>query len=196
MAVRYDILPKKHLEDAVAILAEALMVEPGFAHIMPDEGIRRAGLRLVIADMVDHALSAGTCWAAIEDDQVLGVGVWSAPGKHSHDVLNLEAYSPLGQDVIQQLDEFGRNASLYFPAGPFWYLEALGVAPAAQGKGVGSRLLPYMLEQIGDAACYLETATEANIRFYQRFGFEVLDPAAQLTPNNGPTHWTMLRPAS
>lgn len=195
MVVRYDILPEQYLDDAITILAEALMVEPGFAHIMPVEDVRRAGMRLVIGDMAHHAVSAGTCWAAIEDGQVLGVGIWSAPGDHSHEVLNPEAYLPLGQDVIRQLDEFGRNASLYFPADPFWYLEALGVAPAAQGKGVGSRLLPYMLEQIADAACYLETGTEANVRFYQRFGFEVLEPAAQLTPNNGPTHWTMLRPA-
>jgi hypothetical protein len=39
---------------------------------------------------------------------------------------------------------------------------------------------------------YLETGTERNVRFYERFGFEVREAGIQLAPC-GPTHWTMIR---
>jgi ribosomal protein S18 acetylase RimI-like enzyme len=60
---------------------------------------------------------------------------------------------------------------------PHWYLWALGVQPEAQGQGIGGDLLQYGLAQAdGDGLpCYLETQTERNIAFYERFGFRVAD---------------------
>lgn len=76
---------------------------------------------------------------------------------------------------------------------PHDYLFMLGVSPAAQGHGIGSRLLKFRTDQL-DAArrpAFLETATEANVRLYSRHGFEVIDhyrPGAE-----GPLVWAMWR---
>jgi ribosomal protein S18 acetylase RimI-like enzyme len=89
---------------------------------------------------------------------------------------------------------FESNAEAHFPSEPVWYLQALGIAPEAQGQGIGSKLIQPMLD-LTDArqeTCYLETGTDRNVRFYERFGFEVREAGVQLAPH-GPTHWTMIR---
>jgi predicted GNAT family N-acyltransferase len=40
---------------------------------------------------------------------------------------------------------------------------------------------------------YLETADRANVAYYERFGFTVVDEALELLPG-GPTHVAMRRP--
>lgn len=56
------------------------------------------------------------------------------------------------------------------------YLWFIGVAPHAQGMGVGSRLLAAGLERV-DAQrlpAYLESSNPANVPLYRRYGFEVI----------------------
>jgi ribosomal protein S18 acetylase RimI-like enzyme len=79
---------------------------------------------------------------------------------------------------------------------PFWYLEALGVHPGAQRRGVGAALLSDGLA-IVDAAklsCHLHTSDLANVDYYQRWGFELTQPAFSAGPD-GPTYYGMTRPA-
>jgi len=59
---------------------------------------------------------------------------------------------------------------------PHAYLMFLGVARAAQGHGVGSRLLKVGVDRCDAAGlpAYLETQTERNIALYRRHGFEVI----------------------
>lgn len=59
------------------------------------------------------------------------------------------------------------------PATPFTYLWFIGVDPAVQGHGHGSRLLQTVLDdssELGRPVC-LETSTEANLPWYRAFGF-------------------------
>jgi ribosomal protein S18 acetylase RimI-like enzyme len=60
------------------------------------------------------------------------------------------------------------------PPGPKAYLWFIGVAPAAQHKGLGSQLMQELLAEPslrGRTFC-LETSTQANLPWYARFGFE------------------------
>jgi ribosomal protein S18 acetylase RimI-like enzyme len=63
--------------------------------------------------------------------------------------------------------------------GPHWYLMAIGTSPARQGTGLGSALLELGTSPADAAAipCYLETATESNVAYYSKRGFEVTDQA-------------------
>ncbi len=73
------------------------------------------------------------------------------------------------------------------------YLWFLGVAQAAQGRGVGSRLLAVAtarLDAAGEAA-YLETQTERNIGLYRRHGFEVI--SEHRARADAPPMWSMWR---
>jgi ribosomal protein S18 acetylase RimI-like enzyme len=80
---------------------------------------------------------------------------------------------------------------------PHAYLMFLGVARAAQGHGVGSRLLKVGTDRLDAAGLpgYLETQTERNIALYRRHGFEVI---SENRPRpDAPPLWSMWRePAS
>jgi ribosomal protein S18 acetylase RimI-like enzyme len=76
---------------------------------------------------------------------------------------------------------------------PHAYLMFLGVARAAQGHGVGSRLLKVGTDRLDAAGlpAYLETQTERNIALYRRHGFEVI---SENRPRpDAPLLWSMWR---
>jgi ribosomal protein S18 acetylase RimI-like enzyme len=73
------------------------------------------------------------------------------------------------------------------------YLWFLGVAPAAQGRGVGSALLRAANAR-HDAAglpAYLETGTTRNVALYERHGFRVI--SEHRARPDAPHMWSMWR---
>ena len=63
--------------------------------------------------------------------------------------------------------------------GPHWYLVTIGTRKARQGQGLGGTLVEVGTSR-ADAAgvpCYLETATQRNVDFYAKRGFEVVGQA-------------------
>lgn len=54
-----------------------------------------------------------------------------------------------------------------------WYLSIVAIAPEAQGRGLGARLLAPTLAEAdaATAVCYLETFNPRSLRFYERLGF-------------------------
>jgi ribosomal protein S18 acetylase RimI-like enzyme len=96
---------------------------------------------------------------------------------------------------FSKFTRYGANVERAHPTDRHWYLVVAGVRPEAQRRGLGSRLMRNELE-MADAngiPVYLETADPANVAFYQRFGFTVIDEALVLVPG-GPTHVAMRRP--
>jgi ribosomal protein S18 acetylase RimI-like enzyme len=76
---------------------------------------------------------------------------------------------------------------------PHAYLWFLGVARAAQGHGVGSRLLKVATDRLDAQGmpAYLETQTERNLALYRRHGFEVV---SEHRPRpDAPRLWSMWR---
>ena len=57
-----------------------------------------------------------------------------------------------------------------------WHLGPIGVLPSYCGMGIGSRLMQRFCIE-ADACCakaYLETDLDQNVRFYKKFGFEII----------------------
>ena len=74
-----------------------------------------------------------------------------------------------------------------------WHLGPVAVDAHLQGMGIGSMLIRAFCERmdgVGEAA-YLETDKEINVRFYERFGFEVVGEEEVL----GVPNWFMTRRA-
>jgi ribosomal protein S18 acetylase RimI-like enzyme len=61
------------------------------------------------------------------------------------------------------------------PPGPHYYLGVIGIRPDVQGRGLGMQLLTSFCDlSMSDplsSGVYLETASESNLRFYERAGF-------------------------
>jgi len=62
------------------------------------------------------------------------------------------------------------------PKKPHWHLDPIGVTPDVQGQGIGSQMMEYYcnhVDKLGMAA-YHETDRPENVKFYERFGFQVI----------------------
>lgn len=82
------------------------------------------------------------------------------------------------------------------PSSPHFYINTLAVNPQSQGKGIGSAILSHihqMSEQNPDShGVALDTQTEQNVSYYQRFRYTITNTAELENVNN----WFMFRPNS
>ena len=74
-----------------------------------------------------------------------------------------------------------------------WHLGPVAVDVQLQGRGIGSELMRAFCEKMDAAGeeAYLETDKEINVRFYEKFGFEVVGEEEVL----GVPNWFMTRRA-
>jgi ribosomal protein S18 acetylase RimI-like enzyme len=78
---------------------------------------------------------------------------------------------PMGAGKAMSREKQIRNLQ---PKEPIYYLWFIGVKPEEQNRGIGSALLSEITrdaEQLNRTLC-LETSTERNIPWYQKFGLE------------------------
>jgi GNAT superfamily N-acetyltransferase len=125
-----------------------------------------------------------------------GAALWALPGRWRED--GRETLRLLRQTLPGVLPRLPRvlrglgQVEARHPSGRHLYLAVLGVDPAAQGTGVGSRLIRPGLELCDREGlpAYLETGRERNLAFYGRHGFRVLD---ELKLPSGPPVWFLWR---
>ena len=200
--VRVIRLPRERLAEAVGVLARSYQDHPNFIDFFPNDKVRARALPRVCAAGLRDALALGHVYAALRGGALVGVAAWLPPGGFppsprrqlwvAPDLLRVLATAPRSTGRLRQ---FMANAARRHPPQPYWYLENVGVEPAMQGRGVGTRLLGPGLA-LADAAgqpCYLETQTERNVAWYRALGFEVREAGIAFTAG-GPLNWTMLRP--
>ena len=176
---------------------------PPFRHLFPDPARRARVLARFFTATVRDALPFGAVDAAIADDgRLLGVAVWLPPGafpwstrRKLRSLPMLLGVAWVAPGAFLDFARMGANSERLHPHERHWHLETMGIAPDAQGQGLGSRLIAPGLAR-ADAQrlpCYLTTGRAANLRFYQRFGFQVVADKLALVPG-GPTSWGMRRP--
>ena len=63
-----------------------------------------------------------------------------------------------------------------------WYLVYVGTKTGSRGKGYAKALLEHTIKQVDDEnrKCYLESSNVANLKLYQRLGFEPVGRRAVL----------------
>ena len=200
MDIQIRKLDSHETPQASPVIAEAMMVEPGYAAVLPDEDVRRRVLVSRMQDSIETAMSHDAVFVATDEDtgKILGVAIWGAPGSYppENDHGTPTYLKNVDPEIAAGLQAYDDTCYTHFPDEPVWYLKLLGVDPEGQGQGIGSTLLRASLEELDKDGlpAYLETGTERNVRFYQRFGFDVQKAEVQLAPGSTP-HWTMLRPA-
>lgn len=133
------------------------------------------------------------------DENRAGVAIWLPPGKqfglresliqarYMAGFIRLTRQTPALIRLFSTLEKVR-------PPTPHYYLRLLGVRPELQGQGLGSALMQPVLTQCDELGipAYLETETEANVRYYEKRGFRVL---REIPVQPGAlTMWTMWRP--
>jgi len=135
-------------------------------------------------------------------DEASGVAVWLLPQSQELESQAAErkrtflgaALTPEGCANYYRIIEFMSAKSAILVDKAAWYLSIVGVDPAAQGQGLGRKLLEPTIAEADRAAmtCYLETFSQRNLSFYQRLGFSA---AARFTePTTGADYTVMIRP--
>jgi ribosomal protein S18 acetylase RimI-like enzyme len=110
-------------------------------------------------------------------DDHAGAALWLPPNVHSdEEALGDITQRTLSDEIRDDLSAVFEQLAGYHPAVPHWYLPMIGVDTAQQGKGYGSALMKYALEQCDreHSQAYLESTNPRNISLYLRHGFEAL----------------------
>jgi ribosomal protein S18 acetylase RimI-like enzyme len=187
---------------AGAVITEALMTDPGWNAVVPEEDKRRAALRTLMD--VAFGYHASEVRVAVVDSEIAGVAAWVPPGRYPLPFAVKLRATPrmIGLTLrigrrVRDVAGFGSSIDAVFPTEPVRYLQALGVGPHSQGQGVGTALLRDGLARADAAheAVYLETSLERNVMFYGRQGFTVVPGSPGQLSDGGPVMWRMHRPA-
>jgi ribosomal protein S18 acetylase RimI-like enzyme len=184
---------------AAALLARAFHDDPVYRLTMSDEGKRASALTWLFERVVRYCILYGHTFTT---PRLEGIAGWLPPG-HSKLTLGRIIRSglhatplKLGLPAYRRFDTYMTYADkLHARLAPrsHWYLWVIGVEPACQGQGIGSKLLrPILARADADGVpCYLETEGERNVRFYEKHGFKVAHQGQ--VPRLGAQVWAMLR---
>jgi predicted N-acetyltransferase YhbS len=166
-------LEKSDISESSRVLSEAMLNVPLHIAIFQGHGEKE---RKMIENIFFELLRdfPGITFLARINSQIVGVmRMKSCSGSkvtneyaQTEDITNLEWRKSYWQN------EWARHD----PLDQHWHLGPVGVLPSQQGKGIGTKLLSRFCQEVD--AClspaYLETDTDKNVRFYERFGFEVV----------------------
>ena len=175
-------------------LARAFHDDPVWTWLFPDEA-RRADRNLrVFAAYLRDGLKVGEVYTTPERS---AAALWKPPGKWKLSNAALLRSLPdllraFGRRLPASL-EIERKVEAVHPHEPHWYLAMLGTDPVAQGQGIGGALITRITDRcdVEGLPAYLESSKQANVPYYERFGFRVTGET-QLG-HDGPTIWFMWR---
>jgi ribosomal protein S18 acetylase RimI-like enzyme len=166
-----------------SVLTDAFVDEAGLNYwLLQDERKTKARRRFFDAAVRDVIHKERELWIAQADGAPAGAAIWLKPGDHGFDFTPLQQltttpllFSIAGLKGMKRAQELGAELNKYHPKTPHAHLVFLGVAPSAQGRGVGSAILKETLAPLDQrgVTAYLECTTERNAALYARHGFEV-----------------------
>jgi len=191
------------VDAAAHVITRSFAADPGVLFVLPDPADReRLGPTLAQA-VVRFTLRCGA--PLVTGGETRGVALWFPPDALPPTPEDLEE---TGIAVVPELigaAAWGRFKRLLdhldalhptMAPDPHWYLTMLGVDPAWQHRGLGEALMQPVFEQADrdGVACYLESPTAENTRYYAQRGFAVV--AETDVPDSDMHIWMMRRDPS
>jgi GNAT superfamily N-acetyltransferase len=175
-------------------LARAFHDDPVTRWVYTVESRRAKWSERFFAWQLRRLLPQDVSWTT--DDGAGGAALWALPERwreSGRETLGLLRLTLPG--VLPRLPRVLRGLSqveLRHPPERHLYLAVLGVEPDRQGQGLGSQLIRPGLDLCDRERlpAYLETGKEANLAFYGRHGFQVVD---RVELPKGPPVWFLWR---
>ncbi len=173
-------------------LVAALLDDPFYQAITADCGVDVAARCSMLTQYFEYSLReadrTGRC--IVHEDPALGAAAWLLPRPPQVEAAEASAKAaclaellgPRGWDNYRRIIASMSGRSRPLVPAHAWYLTIIAVHPAAQGRGIGARLLRPTLAEASRAGAYafLETFTPRNLLFYEHAGFvrvaEFLEP--------------------
>ena len=203
-------LREAQAEEAASLLGEAFHPDPLFIHACPDPSDRARWLPwsflwsvwkgllfgevLGTAGRLDGLAITVSPEGNAVDEELLERTVRRARASHRRRLTPAEReawdrYDAVVGAAFRPADEMLHHAV----EGPHWYLDAIAVAPAMQGRGIGSTLLRAVnqLAETGGTPIVLLTFQPANLPLYARHGYAVV--CEDTASTSGPSWWGFRR---
>jgi len=161
-----------------AILAQAFYDDPPLVWLLPDPAKRLGRITRMFATVVGiESLRYGGVDVTCGGEEIAGGAVWLPPGHREPGLREKVQAAPNHALALAaslgRAARYGRALQNARPKEPHWYLKAIGVDPAWQGRGVAGTLLRSRLkrcDQDGQPA-YLEVSPN-GVSLYEHFGFK------------------------
>jgi ribosomal protein S18 acetylase RimI-like enzyme len=182
---------RERLPVLASVLGRAFVTEPMMRWPLGASETDDARLIEAFTYFLDALIELGVVWEAGDG---LGAAIWVPPDR-------LDAWSDAQRRdarVYGVTEDGGRRWDLFWewveekiPEEPLWHLDSVAVAPELQGRGIGSALIEFALNDARAArqGAFLETGTARNVPLYERFGFRVIED--EEAPGGGPRIWFM-----
>jgi len=170
------ILPLAHrdISEAARVLSLAMLDCPIHVAVFQgqDDEVRRVQEHMFVR-LLHHY--PGLVFVAKSGSQI--VGVLRMKSCHGRQALQSEVDEQTLQGTALRLSHWQAIWDQHDPVEPHWHLGPVGVVPSRQGSGVGTALMQRFCHEVDTrkAPAFLETDRSGNVRFYQGFGFQVVD---------------------
>ena len=195
--VHIEKMRKEELPLASEVLGNAFATQPSSFAIYRGRSDIARRMQFIFGAMLEHL--PGQVFVAKQDGRIAGVmrfAEWPDCQMTPRRLLRmlptlLKGGGGLG--VLRRSLKFRGTWAKCDPRKPHWHLDPLGVTPELQGLGIGSQLMEYYcnyIDQLGMAA-YHETDRPENVKFYERFGYQIIGEETILDFEN----WYLWRPA-
>jgi ribosomal protein S18 acetylase RimI-like enzyme len=191
---------RRDLNVVASLLAESLFDDSLQQWLFPDAKGRLATTTRMFRHLLKSKLAVGLV-RIVRDGagELASVAVWTPPSPPAPSRFERYAESffmrvTYGRRIHEVREAFTKLAARH-PPQPYWYLHALATRPDHRGQGLAGRLLDEKSHEPDSQGVptALETSSTANVAYYERLGFTVIDEA-RLTP--GLPVWLMCRSAS
>jgi GNAT superfamily N-acetyltransferase len=185
---------------AGAAIARAFQDEPMLVHVLPDPAERAQRAPVFFAQGLAFARLVGAAYAPVAGPTGAVFG-WPLPLKEvPPERLAAAGVEPLptvlGEEAAARfaaLEAHIEAAQAHLVPPPCWYLAAIGVDPAHQGRGIGGALARAFLADAAAAGLpvCLWTDRAANLPFYRGLGMALVGEG--VAPGSGLRYWIFRR---
>jgi len=171
--VQISFMEKSDIQESANVLSVAMLDNPLHVAVFQGKGEKE---RMEIEKMFCGLLIElpGIVFLAKEKQNIIGVmRMKSCQGsKATDDPKKSKDENDIGWRMSVWHTEWARRD----PLEQHWHLGPIGVLPSHQGSGIGSLLMDRFCREVDacSAKAYLETEGDKNVRFYKKFGFEII----------------------
>jgi len=172
-SLKLSFMEKNDIQESARVLSVAMLNNPLHVAVFQGNGENE---RIEIEKMFCNLLIElpGIVFLAKEKQNIIGVmRMKSCEGsKTTDDPKDSKDENDINWRKSVWQTEWARHEPLI----QHWHLGPIGVLPSHQGLGVGSMLMERFCEEVDacSATAYLETDLDENVRFYNKFGFEII----------------------
>ena len=199
--LRLEELDASEIEEAVEVIVRGMRDNPNnIAAFGRDPEVRYRRLLRLFGAMASAEVPGrdrNMLAARGSDGSILGVCGMVPPGRCQpglgQQLRLIPTVLALGPRSAGRTMKWLGTWSKHDPEKRHWHLGPVAVDVHLQGRGIGSKLMRAFCARMDAAGedAYLETDKPENVRFYERFGFEVVSEEEVI----GVANWFMMRPA-